>query len=407
MEIKLIKTIVEGIKMFNHNKIEIDLVTLKKVTPEESDEHIVENLFGNIYKQNVLAFAGINASGKTTTLKIVSTILELFIQNKSFETISNKEVLEHFQDICKITNYFYFDKKIYELVSIVERNINGDFQFTDEHLKIKRATNAITKAKLYDFEQIPSERNRKEIEKLTLGYLKKDTSIFMQVLNEANVLDGHSYVYDMTKYTNKNDFSTAFTLIPAGYIQYLDPDIESIEFINRDNIKNMTQSLVKIKFYNQDVKEITVVDLWKYLSSGTIKGINLLMSIEEVLKVGGYMVIDELENHLNKTVAITMINLFKSEINIMNATLIFSTHYSEILDDIDRSDSVYFCTKEDGKITVTNLSDHISRGDKKKSNLYLSGLLGTAPKYSGYKALKKSLKQEIGNTASISHREEA
>ena len=100
-----------------------------------------------------------------------------------------------------------------------------------------------------------------------------------------------------------------------------------------------------------------------------------LLVIEKVLQNDRYMVIDEIENHLNKTVAITIMNLFKSEINVHNAVLIFSTHYSELLDDIDLSDSVYFSTKTQGKIELTNLSEHVTRADKKKSNIYLSGVV--------------------------------
>lgn len=215
----------------------------------------------------------------------------------------------------------------------------------------------------------------------------------MQVLKEAGVLNGERFVHDMTGFTNFNVFGT-LNRIPSSYIQYLDPDIEEIEFLNPHNSNQFSKLLVNIKFFNQPPREIAAIDLWKYLSSGTIKGLNLLLAIENVLKTGGYMVIDEMENHLNKTVAITLINLFKSEVNKQNATLIFSTHYSEILDDIERSDSIYFSTKTSGYIELTNLSTHSARGDKKKSNIYLSGLLGTAPKYSGYKALKKTLKRE-------------
>lgn len=398
MEIKLLKTEIQGVKLFENGLVELDLITTKKVKPEEVEEHIVEHLFSNVYKHNLLAFAGINASGKTTTLKLLSMVLELFIQNKSLETLSNPEVLEHLENKCRLTNTFYFDKRIYMLASSIERGKNGKFEFIEESLKVKTARSNLSKEKLFDFREVVPERTRQEVEKLAMGYLRSDTSIFMQVLKEAGVLDGRRYVYDMTQFTNINIFGTLNT-IPAGYIQYLDPDIESIEFINRDNSQNYSDLLVKVKFYEQQMKEITAMDLWKYLSSGTIKGLNLLLAMQQVLKIGGYMVIDELENHLNKTVAITLINLFKSEVNTQNATLIFSTHYSEILDDIERSDSIYFSTKNKGQITLSNLSTHSNRVDKKKSNLYLSGLLGTAPKYSGYRALKKSLKDEIKMSA--------
>lgn len=404
MNIYLLKSSIQGLGIFKDGRLDIDLMTLKKVSQLEVDEHIVEHLFGSVYKQNLLAFAGINASGKTTTLKLLLMVLELFIQNKSLETLSNTEVLDHLDDQCTFVNTFYSNKKIYQLSSVIARNDEGKFEFKAETLKTKTIRNNISKDKLFNFEDVEAERTRADVEKLAMGYLRGDTSIFMQVLKEAGVLDGKRYIYDMTQFTNFNVFGTLST-IPPGYIQYLDPDIEELEFLNPDNSNQFSKLIVKIKFYHQDVKEVSAVDLWKYLSSGTIKGLNLLLAIEKVLKTGGYMVIDELENHLNKTVAITMINLFKSEINKYNATLIFSTHYSEILDDIDRSDSVYFSTKNNGEIVLTNLSEHSNRADKKKSNIYLSGLLGTAPKYNSYRALKKSLTAKISSSSHANSKE--
>ncbi|MGM0792458.1 MAG: AAA family ATPase [Bacillota bacterium] len=404
MNIHLLKTRIQGLKLFKDGHLDLDLITIKKVTSPEIDEHIVEHLFGSVYKQNILALAGVNASGKTTVLKLVTIMLELFIQNKSLDSVSNNEVLEHLEDKCTFINTFYSENKVFELTSMINRNDNGKLEFQSEILKIKEIKSNTSKEKLFNFEGITPDRTREDIEKLAMGYLRGDTSIFMQVLKEAGVLNGTRYIYDMTQYTNFNIFGTLST-IPAGYVRYLDPDIEEIEFLNPENSHQYSKLFVKIKFYNQDVREISVIDLWKYLSSGTIKGLNLLLAIEKVLKTGGYMVIDEIENHLNKTVAITLLNLFKSEINSNNATLIFSTHYSEILDDIDRSDSVYFSTKTNGLIELTNLSSHSTRSDKKKSNIYLSGLLGTAPKYKGYLALKESLKRNINQTSDAGFKE--
>lgn len=404
MKINLIKSSINGLKLFKDSHLEIEFVTLKKVSQHEVDEHIVENLFGSVYKQNLLAFAGINASGKTTTLKLITMILELFIQNRTLETLSNSEMFDHLEDESTLINIFYAENKLYELTSVIKRDENGKFQFLSETLKTKTARSNISKEKLLNFKDIQPYRTREDVEKMAMGYLRGDTSIFMQILKELSILDGRRYIFDMIQFTNFNVFGTLNT-IPTGYIQYLDPDIEEIEFINPDNTKNFAKLLIKIKFFNQDAMEILASDLWKYLSSGTIKGLNLLLAIEKVLKTGGYMVIDEIENHLNKTVAITIINLFKSEVNKNNATLIFSTHYSEILDDIERSDSIYFNTKNKGKIELENLSLHVNRADKKKSNIYLSGLLGTAPKYTGYQALKKSLKNKMTQTSNADSRE--
>src|SRR5699024_8926029 len=104
----------------------------------------------------------------------------------------------------------------------------------------------ISKAKLLNFDEIEPERTREDIEKMAMGFLRADTSIFMQVLNEAGVLNGDRFIYDMTGFTNINIFGT-LKIIPKGYIQYLDPDIEEIEFINPNNSMQYSKILVKIK----------------------------------------------------------------------------------------------------------------------------------------------------------------
>ena len=44
--------------------------------------------------------------------------------------------------------------------------------------------------------------------------------------------------------------------------------------------------------------------------SGTIKGINVFMSAMRILAKGGYLIIDEIENHFNKELAATLVRFF-------------------------------------------------------------------------------------------------
>ena len=72
-------------------------------------------------------------------------------------------------------------------------------------------------------------------------------------------------------------------------------------------------------------------------------------------------------------------------------TLIFSTHYPELLDEYDRNDSIFITRNRNG-ITVENLSNILKRNDIKKSDAYQSGFLeGTTPTYEAYMQLKKGI----------------
>lgn len=70
-------------------------------------------------------------------------------------------------------------------------------------------------------------------------------------------------------------------------------------------------------------------------------------------------------------------------------TLIFSTHYPELLDEYDRNDSIFITRNRNG-ITVENLSNILKRNDIKKSDAYQSGFLeGTTPTYEAYMQQKE------------------
>ena len=91
------------------------------------------------------------------------------------------------------------------------------------------------------------------------------------------------------------------------------------------------------------------------MSSGTIKGIVTFTMAREILREGGYLVIDEIENHFNKEIVSTLIRFFKdSQLNKKGGVLFFSTHSPELLDEYDRNDSI-FITRNSNGITVKNL----------------------------------------------------
>lgn len=82
-------------------------------------------------------------------------------------------------------------------------------------------------------------------------------------------------------------------------------------------------------------------------------------------------------------------------LNKRGGTLVFTTHYPELLDEYDRNDGICIVRNQNG-ITVENLSNILKRNDIKKSNAYQNGFLeGTAPAYEAYLNLKKNLATSI------------
>lgn len=197
--------------------------------------------------------------------------------------------------------------------------------------------------------------------------------------------------------SNLQSFTSSNTISPKDevsleIIQFLDPTIESLYFDSESISPH-----IHLKFKGK--KEIvlnSVSELELYLSSGTIKGILAFTQAKEVLKNGGYLLVDEIENHFNKEIVSTLIRLFMdNEFNKNGGILIYTTHYPELLDEYERNDSIYITENNDG-ITITNLSKLLLRNDIKKSDAYESGLIAqTAPEYESYMNMKKHISAYI------------
>ena len=133
--------------------------------------------------------------------------------------------------------------------------------------------------------------------------------------------------------------------IPLEVIAVLDSTIEKLCF---EQIEGKTFIHLKFKEKEEIILNNTV-DLERYLSLCTIKGIIVFSMVKEVLQSGGYLLMDEIENHFNKEIVSTLIRFFMDgKLNKNGGMLIFSTHYPELLDEYDRNDSIFIIRNRDG-----------------------------------------------------------
>lgn len=375
---KIIRLKVSGLDLFE-NEFDFNWIAQQNVNQENNEG--LFNLFSNIYAHNVLSLIGINASGKSSTLKIIASMLDIFLASGDLNSDKNKNAL--IGENIKIESYYFTkEKNILKLESHVRKNEAKEFYFFEEIISKKPSSSVKSKNKIFEFSDahILKKRSKENIE-----YLKDDITIFISELKKEEV---KNQIYDLVHLTNFN-FIVMKGQIPVEVIKFLDP---SIEYVKVDALEaEYVKSAIRLKFVDQP-EEITVnkiQDLQNFLSSGTIKGINIFAYILRSLRNSGYLIVDELENHFNKSIVRTIINLFRdSHINPNGASLIFSTHYPELLDEFDRNDSIYV-TRKQKKINLSNLSSLLKRNDFKKSEVYQSDYLGgTAPDYEMYMNLK-------------------
>lgn len=388
---KILKLNVKGLNTFTDGQMDIDFYAEKRVTSDENGENVAQ-LGNNFYTLNTLSFIGINASGKTTTLNIIQGILNIYINNESID--KRNKLYNFFERELDVIAYITDGNLLYKIESkILKDKIQEKIWFESEVIYTKKFTKTFKKSDFdKEFDSI-STINRNKLEN---KYLKNEDSIFSGILNESEKSSG--LLLDTMSQTNFNYLS--INKIASEFIEYLD---NSIEYISIDSkfLKD-SKLLVNIKFKNQsDAIKCDWLEMENYLSSGTIKGLNILNKAVEVLQKGGYLIIDEIENHLNKRIVTSILELFLSKLNKNGATLLFSTHYVEILDTIDRSDSIYVLSK-DKEIKLDKFSTLLGerdRSDIKKSDVFLSGRLNTAPDFNHFRAIKKSIRSlvEIGD----------
>lgn len=380
---KILKISIDGLPHFQ-NDLDIDFVAQQRV--DDDDKEQLSNVFSNIYTNPALSFIGINASGKTTILKVISFVIEL-LNNKPINNISSNEIISDINGGQRVTfsAYFYHENIIYKLKTTIgkkENPVDGSTKFIilDEALWSKEIHRIKTKKSLYDFRDsdLKTERNSNE------QYLMEDVSIIV-ALNKKQ--DTNFFLYDTSEFTDHNMLNV-LGRYPKELLTFLDPSIEYFKFSYEKKITD-----IRLKFYgSEEIILNRLSEIEKYLSSGTIKGINVFMNALLCFVEGGYLIIDELENHFNEEIVSTLVRFFLDlKINKEGATLIFSTHYSELLDEFDRNDCIYITRNRDG-IHAENLSLILKRNDIKKSEIYDSDFLkGTVPAYESYIALKKVL----------------
>ena len=388
---KVLRIHASGLKLFQKDII-IDFYAKQRVNAEKNE--MLTNVFSRVYINNVISMVGINASGKTVSLKVISFVFQM-LNNKPLNSIRCNDILEGMNedDEAIFDIYLFADNgKLIKLHTVIKaKNFTLEikeelpirFYISSEKMWTKSISSIRSKKDIFDFSKNESTKERNDDEEFLLDDLSIIVSHNKKLKDSLNIIDTMA----LTNINVLNKFSE----FPESLVRFLDPSIEYLKNIKADS--NDCKDELQLKFY--DKKEIIAFspfEMSKYLSSGTIKGINIFIRAFRVLKEGGYIIIDELENHFNKEIVSTLIRFFMdSDINTSGAVLIFSTHYVELLDVFERNDNI-FVTKNINGISIENLSDLLKRNDIKKSDLFQSGYLeNTTPSYVSYINLKRAI----------------
>lgn len=386
----LLEFFIQNIKEYEDSSCSFSFIPLQKVYDDVDADSSVSRIQGSLYDNKILAISGINASGKTSLLSLIEFMLEVFLCNQALNADNPRKVLDRFYDSKPIViNVLYSsDGNLYRIISVINKQ-DGRFVFEDERI-LRFTKSLVSKRTVSDMANYINILRRTELSMEQRSFLESDKSIIFASVNESDSPRVFSY-----QESSLPD-SRMIQLAADAIIPYLDSSIERI------NVK--AENLYCVYRRGRAPEELSYMELISSLSSGTLRGIGFFARILTVLKYGGYLLVDEIEDNLNKTIVVNIIELFmRKKTNPHGAHIVFTTHYQELLDILARNDSIYITTRDpEWNLVIRNLAEFLKRRDVKRSDLLFSNYydLGTAVDYSSYINLKRSIEHIIGDSGS-------
>mgnify|MGYP001677991169 CR=1 FL=1 len=353
----------------------IDFVAQSKKTAEDK-EYELQEITDSLYVFNTAAFIGKNASGKTTAIELLdccySILGDFRLDGKkySYENITLEIIFYH-------ENYIYR----YRTVLHEDSALGNKAIFSNQTLERKKYAKTNIK-NIYEDDQFKPVSG--------IGILPEDTSIVFFVLKKKETravyfdsngegTDTYQLLFKaMKSYSISGEYLT-------NIIKIFDETIRGLERIDDHNYRLIYQDKEQV---------LSDKELIYLLSSGTTKGLLLYILVVASLQNGFDLLIDEVENHFHKTLVENMISLYKDKtVNRKNATLIFTTHYCEVLDLFNRQDNIWI-SKSDGQVYLSNMyKDYNVRPELLKSRQFYNNAFQTSVDYDELMNLKRKVQE--------------
>ena len=369
----------------------IDLVAKSRKTAEDK-EYELQEIAPDLHVYNTMAFIGKNASGKTSAIELLDMAYSILggfrIEDKHYS-----------YDGVELEIIFYHEGYIFLYETVLGSDkLENRAVFTKEGVYRKKyyKTNVRDIYNRDDFDKMPVplfSSSRKELDtSLEDGHslLPEDTSRLFYTLGKRTTRAVYFDSYEVGTDTYRLTFNALKNYgidssILGRVLRIFDENVESLEMLDEKNYK-LT--------FRGEIKTISDTQLIHLLSSGTTKGLLLYILMVASLKEGFDLLIDEVENHFHKTLVENMISLYKDKsVNKHNATLVFTTHYCEVLDQMGRQDNIWIC-KSGKQVTLSNMyEDYQIRPELLKSKQYYNNAFQTAVDYEALMGLKKELKK--------------
>lgn len=390
---KLLKIRYDHLTMFKDGIFDIDLYASDRVP---STDESVFALSGPIYSSNVIALAGVNASGKTTALKLIELACAIanggIVPDAGF--LAGLPLL--FDGPSSFSCLVWHERCAY----LVKATVASDDPFDTGTARLALFNEAVYRIPAASLSTKTLLSSWDELERIACLVFEHEEDALgwgsgaplVSMVNHSIAQDSGSPALAFATRDEGYRLGAAFDGLD-DVLRVFDGSIEHLEVRDRGRAFQLT-------FVGQAPMTLSEEGLEEVLSSGTLRGLALVQRAVTVLARGGYLLVDELENHLNRQLVNVLLDLFTSkETNPRGASLVFSTHYSQLLDHVHRKDNVFFLVRSgSGGAEVVKYGDRVKRIENKKSEVFASNYVkGTAPRYASVRALRELVAKGVNN----------
>lgn len=348
----------------------------------------------------VTGVVGINAVGKTTLVSIFKGLSDFYLSDLSIDqtVLENVFKLRRGADCIKVEARIASNNGKRYVVRTAfkkkEREIgeNAGKWYVGEEEIYSDSSRKCPRVHLFNTERMGQPRLRSDLPEDSM--LSPKDSYFFKIVDAGWVPE----TITTEPLTNSNDAYLFSDETPEALLGYLDNSIEYLRY-NRDSNDKVVSYSLKFKGSDEVITNTNFEGFAKVLSSGTIKGLSLFFLILQALRTGATIIVDEIEIHINKQIARDFIGLFMdSRINKNNASMIYTTHYMELTNDLKRKDQEYVITRDGDTLesTVLRLNQANARTELKNSEIFEGGSISnTRPDYEKYIELKNDIAEHV------------
>jgi len=376
----------------------------------------------NIKKERVSlisGFYGANASGKSTVLNLIDTVVRIMLSRQEEFMITPNGIKQ--ETVISLPNYhsnmktnpivmeidFIIDNDKYNyLISIINegKEISEEVLYKNSKKIFSRKDHCISFEKSLEKKIGALVKNIVAPKKSSFLSVildeSSDIAVFANLKNEIGISELNQMKNKFCFITDKrsvqmgqnninglmafainylNDIKTQDEKLATvnSIVKYFEPSFESLVIKKEgdNNPINKSFSFTYEAKYSNFYKNLSVTEL----SAGTRELIAYMGDVLRIIKSGGIVIYDEISKYYHPDMEIAILNLFKDkDINKHNAQIFFSSHSHETFD-LLQNDQAHILEKKDGNISVSKVSDYDVKERDNIKRIYRLGSLGGVP----------------------------